>query len=55
MIAFPTILKGLVSDYYCNYTLLARTYLEAYTYMQNFFERPKFYKKNFIKWNIIIL
>ena len=33
IITFPTILKGLIQDYYYNYTLLARIYLEAYTYI----------------------
>ena len=55
IIAFPTILKGLTQDYYYNRTLLARTYLEAYTYMWNFFKEPKFYRKNLIKWNAITL
>jgi hypothetical protein len=48
-------LKGLAQDYYYNCTLLARTYLEAYTYIQNFFKGPKFYKKNLIEWNAITL
>ena len=55
MITFPIILKGLAQDHYYNCTLLARIYLKAYTYMQNFFKGPKFYKKNFMEWNAIIL
>jgi len=55
MIVFPTILKGLVQDYYYNCTLLTRIYLKAYTYIQNFFKGPEFYRKNFIKWNTITL
>ena len=46
IIAFPTILKGLTQDHYYNRTLLTRTYLDAYTYIQNFFKGPKFYRKN---------
>ena len=55
IIAFPTMLKGLAQDHYYNRTLLARIYLEAYTYMRNFFKGPKFYKKNLAEWNVITL
>ena len=55
IIVFLTMLKGLTQNYYYNCTLLTRIYLEACTYIWNFFKGPKFYKKNFTKWNIIIL
>ena len=55
MIAFPIMLKGLAQDHYYNCTLLARIYLKACIYMQNFFEGPEFYKKNFVEWNTITL
>jgi hypothetical protein len=55
MIVFPTMLKGLVQDHYYNHTLSARTYSEACTYIQNFFERPEFYRKNLAEWNTTTL
>ena len=55
IIAFPTILKGLAQDHYYNCTLSAKIYLEAYTYIQNFFKGPKFYRKNLTEWNAITL
>jgi hypothetical protein len=48
MIAFPTMLKGLAQDYYYNCSLSTKTYLEACTHMWNFFEGPKFYRKNLV-------
>ena len=48
-------LKGLILDYYYNYTLLVKIYLEACTYIQNFFKGLKFYKNDFPEWNILIL
>ena len=55
IIAFPTMLEGLVQDHYYNYSLLAKTYTEAYMHMQNFFKGPKFYRKNLIEWNATTL
>ena len=49
MIIFPNMLKGLTQDYYYNWTLLSRLYAKACTYMQNFFEGPKFYRWNLTK------
>jgi hypothetical protein len=43
---FSTMLKGLVQNYYYNHSLLAKTYTEVYIYIQNFFKRPEFYRKN---------
>jgi len=48
-------LKGLVQDHYYNCSLSAKTYTEAYTHMQNFFEGPKFYRKNLVEWNATTL
>jgi hypothetical protein len=46
MIAFSTMLKGLAQDHYYNCGLSAKTYSEACIYIQNFFKRPEFYRKN---------
>ena len=55
IIAFPIMLKGLAQDHYYNRSLLAKTYSEAYTHMRNFFEGPKFYRKNLVDWNATTL
>jgi hypothetical protein len=55
MITFPTMLKGLAQDHYYNCSLSAKTYTEACTYMQNFFEGLKFYRKNLAEWNATTL
>jgi hypothetical protein len=49
IIAFSTMLKGLAQDHYYNCGLSAKTYLEACTYIQNFFKGPEFYRKNLAK------
>ena len=41
--AFPTILKGLAQAHYYNYSLSTKQFNAAYTYIQNFFEGPKYY------------
>jgi hypothetical protein len=55
MIAFSTMLKGLVQDHYYNCSLSAKTYTEACTHIQNFFKGPEFYRKNLAEWNTITL
>jgi hypothetical protein len=55
IIGFPIMLKGLAQDRYYNRGLLARTYLEAYTHIQNFFKGLEFYRKNLVEWNATTL
>ena len=55
MRAFPTMLKGLVQDYYYNTQLSKYIYVNAYNRIRNFFEGPEYQYSNLNKWNSITL
>jgi len=48
-------LKGLAQLYYYSSNLSNGTFENAYNYIHNYFEGPKFYYKNLIEWNNIDL
>jgi hypothetical protein len=45
-IAFPTILKRLAKEHYYSSNLADRLFKYTCAHMQNFFERPEYYRKN---------
>jgi len=49
IIAFPTMLKGLVQQHYYNSALLTKTFDTACAYIRNFFKGQEYYRKNLTK------